>query len=304
MQKERVMSLIYAFRRTTLFPRTDTGNELPTEGRAAYLQAVRALGFEGLELGAPRGSDAEIRGLRRELEDAGLPCRALRGAGPSLQAEAADGGRERMKAGLRAAAAMGAPIYNVTISMPRPADAGSLPWGGATSWGSSRDATEADFAGAATVLADVAPVAAELGVKVSIEIHQHCLADSSGAGRTLMERVGHSAVGLNPDLGNIYWNYHTPEETSEQAIRSLAPLACYWHMKNLVRVHVPQQAYSFYAQATLPDGEIDYRFAVSAMLAAGYRGDFAVEGLRLGDQLRGDGRSLAYVRELLKELTP
>ena len=31
---------------------------------------------------------------------------------------------------------------------------------------------------------------------------------------------------------------------------------------------------------------------LSAMLAAGYQGDFAIEGLRLGDQLRGDGRSL------------
>jgi sugar phosphate isomerase/epimerase len=296
------MSLIYAFRRTTLFPRADTGNELPADGRAAYLKAVKALGFEGLELGVPRGGDAELGALRREIEGAGLPCRALRGAGPSLQAEAADGGRERMKAGLRAAAAMGAPIYNVTISMPRPADASSLPWGGATSWGSSREATDADFARAAAVLADVAPVAAELGVKVSIEIHQHCLADNSGAGRALIERVGHPAIRINPDLGNIYWNYHTPEETSEQAIMALAPLACYWHMKSLVRVHVPQQAYSFYAQATLPDGEIDYRFAVSAMLAAGYQGDFAIEGMRLGDQLRGDGRSLAYVRELLKEL--
>src|SRR5438874_1542864 len=109
------MSLIYAFRRTTLFPRPDTGTELPTEGRAAYLRAVRALGFEGLELGVPRGSEAELRALRQELADAGLPCRALRGAGPTLQPEAADGGRERLRSGVRAAAAMGAPIYNVTI---------------------------------------------------------------------------------------------------------------------------------------------------------------------------------------------
>src|SRR6266536_1961683 len=103
-----MMSLIYAFRRTTLFPRADTGNELPAEGRTAYLRAVKALGFEGLELGVPRGGETELRALRRELEDAGLPCRALRGGGPSLQPEAADGGRERMRSGLRAAAAMGA----------------------------------------------------------------------------------------------------------------------------------------------------------------------------------------------------
>jgi sugar phosphate isomerase/epimerase len=297
------MSLIYAFRRTTLFPRTDTGNELPSEGRTAYLRAVKALGFEGLELGVPRGGDAEMRAVRREVEDAGLPCRALRGGGPSLQPEAADGGRERLKTGVHAAAAMGAPIYNVTITMPRPAGASTLPWGEATSWGSSRDASDDDFRRAAAALADVAPLAADLGVKISVEIHQHCLADNSSAGRNLLERVGHAAVGLNPDLGNIYWNYHTAEETSEQAITAMAPHAVYWHMKSLVRAHVPQLAFSTYLQAALPDGDIDYRFAVSAMLAAGYQGDYAIEGLRLGDQLRGDGRSLAYVRELLKELT-
>jgi sugar phosphate isomerase/epimerase len=155
---------------------------------------------------------------------------------------------------------------------------------------------------AAAVLADVAPAAAELGVKISVEIHQHCLADNSASGRSLMERVGHPVVGLNPDLGNVYWNYHTPEEASEAAITAMAPRSYYWHMKNLVRVHVPQHEHSIFLQVPLPDGDIDYRFAVSAMLAAGYQGDLAIEGLRLGDQLRGDGRSLAYVRELLKEL--
>jgi sugar phosphate isomerase/epimerase len=297
------MSLIYAFRRTTLFPRPDTGTELPVEGRAAYLKAVRALGFEGLELGVPRGTEAEIRSLRRELEDAGLPCRAIRGGGPTLQPDVADRGHDRMAAGLRAAAAMGASILNVTIAMPRPpGEQSGIPWGEATSWGSSRDASEADFDRAAAVLARVAPLAADLGVKISVEIHQHCLADNSRSGRALMERVGHPAVGVNPDLGNIYWVYHTPEEISEQAITAFAPLAHYWHMKNLVRVHVPQHEHSIFLQVPLPDGDIDYRYAVAAMLAAGYRGDFAIEGLRLGDQLRGDGRSLAYLRELLQEL--
>jgi sugar phosphate isomerase/epimerase len=298
------MSLVYAFRRSAFFPHADGGPELPREGRAGYLKAVRAAGFEGLELGVPRGTEPEVAALRRELEDAGLPCRAIRGGGVSLQPQDTDGGRARMESALRATAAMGAPILNTTISMPRPPDApnGSA-WGGATSWGSSRDASEADFDRAAATLKAVAPIAADLGVRISIEIHQHCLADNSSAGRSLMERVGHPAVGLNPDLGNVYWTYHTPEETSEQAIVAMAPLAYYWHMKNLRRVHVPQLEFSVFLWSPLPDGDIDYRFAISAMLAAGYQGDFAIEGMRVGDQLRADGRSAAYVRELLQELS-
>jgi sugar phosphate isomerase/epimerase len=297
------MSLIYAFRRNACYPYPDTGNELPREGRAAYLKAVRQLGFEGLEIGVPRGTEAELKELRRELEDAGLPCRALRGGGVSLNPEQEAGSRERIETALRAAAVLGAPIFNTTIGMPRPpAGASGIAWGEATSWGSSRDAVESDFDRAASVLAAAAPLADDLGVRISVEIHQHCLVDNSGSGRALIERIGHPAVGLNPDLGNIYWVYHTPEETSEQAILAMAPLACYWHMKNLRRVHVPQHEHSIFLQATLPDGDIDYRFAVSAMVAAGYRGDYAIEGLRLGDQLRGDGISLRYVKELLAEV--
>jgi sugar phosphate isomerase/epimerase len=109
-------------------------------------------------------------------------------------------------------------------------------------------------------------------------------------------------VGLNPDLGNVYWTYHVPEESSEPAIAAMAPHAKYWHLKNLRRTYVPGQEFALFHQTPLPDGEIDYRFAVAAMLAAGYPGDFAIEGLRLGDAITGDARSAAYLRDLIQEL--
>ena len=87
-----------------------------------------------------------------------------------------------------------------------------------------------------------------------------------------MELVDHPAVGLNPDLGNVYWTYHVPEESSEQAIAAMAPHAKYWHLKNLRRTYVPGQEFALFHQTPLPDGEIDYRFAVAAMLAAGVGG--------------------------------
>jgi sugar phosphate isomerase/epimerase len=52
----------------------------------------------------------------------------------------------------------------------------------------------------------------------------------------------------------------------------------------------------------LDDGDIDYRFAISAMVDAGYKGYLAVEGSNLGDQLTHDKRSADYVRGVLKDL--
>jgi hypothetical protein len=47
---------------------------------------------------------------------------------------------------------------------------------------------------------------------------------------------------------------------------------------------------------------MDYRFAIGAMLDAGYSGALAVEGVREGDQLYRDGKSVAYCRDVIREL--
>ncbi len=38
------------------------------------------------------------------------------------------------------------------------------------------------------------------------------------------------------------------------------------------------------------------------MLEAGFGGAIAIEGMRLGDQLYGDQKSVAYIRALLAEI--
>ena len=52
----------------------------------------------------------------------------------------------------------------------------------------------------------------------------------------------------------------------------------------------------------LPVGDIDYRFAISAMVEARYDGYLMVEGARAGDQLHADATSVRYAREILDEL--
>jgi len=296
------MKIIYAFRRVTLHPYNGGLDLPPGEHRAAFLEKSKEIGFEGLELGVTNASEPEVRDLRKVLDDAGLPCRAIRGGGLNLRPRTTGASRTGMESALRYASWIGAPVLNTTIGMPmsRPGGPGTQV-GEPTAQGSSREAREEDFERAARELRAVAPLASDLGLAVSIEIHQHCLADNAWSGLHLMDLVDHPAVGLNPDLGNIYWNYDVPEESSEDAIRAMAPRAKYWHCKNLRRVHFTELSRTVFLQAPLPDGEIDYRFALTAMRRAGYPGDIAVEGLRLGDQFHGDGKSVAYLRELLRE---
>ena len=52
----------------------------------------------------------------------------------------------------------------------------------------------------------------------------------------------------------------------------------------------------------LPDGEIDYRFAISAMHDAVFDGYLAIEGATQVDQLHADRRSFEYVRHVLGEV--
>ena len=48
-------------------------------------------------------------------------------------------------------------------------------------------------------------------------------------------------------------------------------------------------------------GDIDYRFAVTAMVKAGYQGYMAIEGANTGDQLTQDRRGAEYAKMLMAE---
>jgi 3-dehydroshikimate dehydratase len=170
------------------------------------------------------------------------------------------------------------------------------------SQGASRTASEQDFVATAEQLRKAGQIAAEHNVKIAIEVHQGSIADNSTASLHLLNLVGLESVGANPDLGNIYWQYEHPEETAEAAIVALAPRSVYWHCKNLRKVHIPDLQRSFFQRVPLPDGDLDYRFAIAAMLDAGYDGYLAIEGAREGDQLGQDRRGVEYAQVLLSEV--
>jgi sugar phosphate isomerase/epimerase len=297
------MKIAYAFRRCALYPYN--GAEFPTDAanRKQFLKKVKEVGFEGIELPAMNLPDPEVANLRSELEDAGVPCVAIRGGGGAAHPRVADANKQSMKNAVHFASKVGAGVVNSTVTTPpRDPNGKGTYRGEPVSQGSSRLATSSDYERTASAVSEVAGVAADLGVDISIEIHQNSIADNSWSALYLLEMIDAPNVGVNPDLGNIYWTYDIPEESCEDAIAALASHVNYWHCKSLYRVHIPDLETAIYVQAPLPDGEIDYRFAISALVEVNYSGYCAIEGIRYGDQFLQDGRSVAYVKSVLADL--
>ena len=297
------MKIAYAFRRCASYPYNGPGLPTDASDRQQFLAKVKEIGFDGIELPAMNLADAAVDTLRAELEDAGVPCVAIRGGGGAAHPRVAAANKKRMEDAVHFAAKVGASVVNSTVTTPprEPGEKGTYR-GESVSQGSSRYASEADYERTASAVTDVANIAADLGVEISIEVHQNSIVDNSWSALHLLGLIDAPNVGINPDLGNIYWTYDIPEESCEDAIVALAPHVNYWHCKSLYRVHIPDLETAIYVQAPLPDGEIDYRFAIAALLDADYDGYLAIEGVRYGDGFHQDGRSVAYVKSVLAEL--
>lgn len=304
------MKFCYAFRRGTFYPFiAGQGWNVPTgETRARYLNRVRNIGFDGIELGFESfgGFDAtkeEAKEFQKELKDAGVPCVAIRAGGGLSQPSVAVQNRERLEKAVEIAGWIGAGVVNTALGTPpRDATLDTGPNGEPASHGSSAQATEEDFVRTAAVLREVGTRAGAVGADITVEVHQHSIADNSWSTLHLLELTDSPHVFANPDLGNIYWTYATPEESSEDAIVALAPHSKYWHCKSLYQVHIPEMDHSYFIRVPLPDGDIDYRFALEAMTEANYDGYMAIEGANTGDQLHKDRSSVDYVNRVLAEL--
>lgn len=279
----------------------------PKAERRRYLPLVKSMGFDAVEVGVDEQADeAAARDLADELRSEGLAIGVVRAGGSLSHPLSAQKAYARLQRAIRYAGWTGAEVVNTALVNPasHPDGPGSGHQGEQVSQGASRVASAYDFELTAERLRTAGRMAADLNVKISIEVHQGSIADYSTSTLYLLDLVGLDNVGANPDLGNVYWQYEYPEETPEAAIVALAPRSVYWHCKNLQRVHIPDLHRSFFARVPLPDGEIDYRFAISAMLEAGYDGYFALEGAQKGDQLSQDRRGLEYARQLMAELSP
>jgi sugar phosphate isomerase/epimerase len=308
------MRFCYAHRRYALYPDSrDSWNLSPDDYTQAFLKQVKAMGFDALEIGVEvfektGGSERQVKAFGRRLRDAGMTVGCVRAGGTFTDARHGPDNRQRQTTAIQFAGWVGAEVINTALSAParRPGHpAGSLS-GSQHGWpvaqDASRDAKLAEYEALATTYQAACDRAADVGVTLSVEVHQNSLVDNSWSAQLLHRLVGRRNFGINPDLGNVYWTYDVPEESSEDCIRKLASISVYWHCKNLVRIYHPEMQRSVFLRVPLANGEIDYRFAVAAMHAAGYRGFMAIEGAATGDQFHADQKSLVYAKTLWADL--
>ena len=304
------MEFIYAYRRSVFYPQRGEGLVVPSgDLRRKYVAKVKSLGFEGIELGldalgTAADSDEATADLLRDLEDEGLPCVALRGGGNLVDPRFGPENEAQLPAALDMATKLKVGIVNLALAGPPtdPAAPGAT-YGETVSQGSSRQAKLEDYDRTARIIASLADRAAAVGVQISIELHQRSIVDNSWTLLRLIDMIDRPNVGVNADAANTYWAYEDAEESFEDAITALAPRSNYWHCKNLTRLHIPELHRAIYTRVPIPYGDLDYRFAVSAMIDAGYDGMVGIEGLRVGDQLSGDAESLNRLKSLFQELS-
>lgn len=139
--------------------------------------------------------------------------------------------------------------------------------------------------------------AADLGVQLSLEMYEDTYLGTADSAVRLVEEIGLSNVGLNPDIGNIV-RLHRPVEHWEDMLRKMLPYTNYWQVKNYFRDEDRATGAYFSAPAPLELGYINYRQAIDMALKAGFTGPFCVEHYG-GDGLSVSATNRDYVRQIL-----
>ena len=220
------MKLCYAFRRATFYPFISSAAwNIPDDAktRTEYLGKVNDMGFDGIELGfdAFGGFEAtkdNAREFQATLKDSGVPCVAIRAGGGLCQPKTAPESRARLEKAVQIAGWIGVGIVNTALATaPRDPTLDTGPSGQPSSHGSSALATEEDFIRTADALREVGAQAGASGADITVEVHQHSIADNSWSTLHLLELTDSAHVFANPDLGNVLWTYEEPEESSKNA---------------------------------------------------------------------------------------
>jgi sugar phosphate isomerase/epimerase len=302
------MRYCYAHRKFTLYPQSvDSWNLAPENYTDEFLHRVKESGFDALEVGAEvldrLGEEAGIKEFARRIEGFGLKIGALRSGGTLLEAQHGPANREKLDRAIKYAGWTGAEVVNGALSAPLryPTDrADQAGW--PKSQDASRDQMLSLYDDLAKVYQGFCDSAADVNVNISIEVHQNSPVDNSWSAKLIHAKIDRPNFGINPDVGNVVWVYDKPEETFDGFMAEVAPISNYWHSKNLVRVHHPENNRTVFLRVPLPDGEVDYRFAISAMADSGFSGYMAIEGAATGDQWTADKKSLDYAKSIWAEV--
>jgi sugar phosphate isomerase/epimerase len=155
-------------------------------------------------------------------------------------------------------------------------------------------------------LAEAAPYAQEQGVVMVLENHG-LFSGKAHLVRRIIETVGSPSLRANLDTGNFLLVNEDPLE----AVRELAPLAAYVHLKDMRRVREEESAEhtyealdgSRYQGTVIGEGEVDILALIHVLRRAGYDAGAAwlsVEFEGVGDARAGLEASVRNIRSALE----
>jgi sugar phosphate isomerase/epimerase len=277
--------------------------DAPDEVWHAALAEVADAGFTEVDL-----TDSWIRPgdlskpalerLGRVVADTGLHAEAISAIRRSvIDPETGDDNLAYSHRTIDAAAELGCSVVSVGLHRPL------LPQQRAAQWfwtvDGPRDSDDAaTWSRAVSRLRELGEHAASVGLQLSLEMYEDTLLGSADSAVRLAQDIDSDAVGLNPDLGNLY-RLHRPIEPFLEALAKCLPYTNYWHVKNYYRLEDSATGTVLTAPAPMDTGSMDYRRAVKLALNAGFTGPFCVEHYG-GDGLSVSAHNRDYIRRLLR----
>lgn len=282
---------------------------VPTaDDRAPFLLWTRLNGFDGIDLADSwmnwhAKSDDDLHQFRAQLDGFDLDCCALNPYRCSLVGHPDAAANERkLHRAVEVATILGARYLNVALSDPFPAlmtDAERADR--QTRLRRGEDYSDADWKLAAEKLQRLADRAAQTNVELSIELHDDGMIDRSIFALKLLDLIDRDNVGVNPDLQN---GYRVPYATENwrDALVAMASHTNLWHVKSCTRHYDATTGRYVSQRASLRAGDIDYRWAVSAMHRAGFDGWVSIEsGAGPGDPLSAIEADHNYFRSIVRD---
>ena len=285
-------------------------SHVPTfEERRPLLAWMSANGFDGIDIADTwmswyGMSDDALREFRDQVKEAGLEVSGLNPYRCILvRHESAAQNYEKLERSIDVCRALDCRMLNLALSVPFPAV-----WSEREraerqrKLARGRDFTEREFEETAEKVARLADRAGRQGIQLTIELHDDGLTDTSDAVLRIHRLVNRPNVGVNPDLQNGY-RVPYPTEDWRKALLALAPHTNYWHVKSCSKVYHLDEDRSYSLRASLQDGDIDHRWALTQLSRVGYDGWIVVESGG-GDSLVTAASDRAYMANLVANWLP
>lgn len=150
---------------------------------------------------------------------------------------------------------------------------------------------------AVTRLRELGRHAADVGLKMSLEMYEDTYVGTADSAVRLIEDIGLDNVGINPDIANLI-RLHRPIEDWREMFAKTLPYTNYWHVKNYTRDESADGTWATSVPTSMELGLINYRQVVRDAIAGGFRGIFLMEQYG-GDSLGVCATNAAYLRTLI-----